>query len=86
MKCQSLFSGKNNKNIIKLSSAEFALRGGNVSPILCDAADKINEPGVERFLGLSTNCVSRGLSMEALSSLSWWVSREGNPYVGVEER
>ena len=32
MKCQSLFSGKNRKNIINLSSAEFAQRMVRVTP------------------------------------------------------
>ena len=34
MKCQSLFSGKIKKYIIKLSSAEFALRVINVNDLL----------------------------------------------------
>ena len=35
MKCQILFSGKNKKNVINLSSAEFAQRVAKVNKVVC---------------------------------------------------
>ena len=43
MKCQSIFSGKNQENIVNLLSAEFTQRGVKVNP--CPA-----EPGYVLFL------------------------------------
>ena len=40
MKCQSLFSGKNEKNIINLSSAEFAKREVKVKLVLAALAHR----------------------------------------------
>ena len=41
MKCQILFSGKNKKNIINLSSAENAQRVVKVKALITTAADNI---------------------------------------------